>query len=72
MKVEKVTCIRILISEWGILIQAKCMGFSQSSVNLNNCATVDKLVAFTETQFSYLNSQDSICLSSDIYATSER
>lgn len=36
MKVEKVTCIRVLISEWDILLQAKCAGFSQSSVNLIN------------------------------------
>lgn len=51
MKVEKVTCIRVLISEWDILLQAKCTGFSQSSVNLINWVAVDKLVAFTETRF---------------------
>lgn len=51
MKIEKVTCIRVLISEWDILLQAKCAGFSQSSVNLINCVAVDKLVAFTETRF---------------------
>lgn len=72
MKVEKVTCIRVLISEWDILLWAKYTGFSQRSVNLINCVAVDKLVAFTETQLSHLNSQDSTCLSSDIYATSKR
>lgn len=72
VKVEKVTCIRALISEWDTLLQAKCTGFSQSSVNLINCVTVDKLVAFTEAQFCHLNSQDSTLLSSDICATAKR
>lgn len=72
MKVEKVTCIRVFISEWDILLWAKYTGFSQRSVHFINCVTVDTLVAFTETPFSHLNSQDSTCLSSDIYATSKR